>query len=71
MRPRFEQALTKKEADEKDRQTGEMIKNYRIADLDGLDSDYLDSPGAVITLLKFAQKKKLGQPEVIEHINQN
>ncbi|OGG17311.1 AmmeMemoRadiSam system protein B [Candidatus Gottesmanbacteria bacterium RIFCSPHIGHO2_02_FULL_39_14] len=65
----FSHYLTKKEADEKDRQTGEMIKNYRIADLDGLDSDYLDSPGAVITLLKFAQKKKLGQPEVIEHIN--
>ncbi|OGG02271.1 AmmeMemoRadiSam system protein B [Candidatus Gottesmanbacteria bacterium RBG_16_37_8] len=65
----FSHYLPLKEADENDRQTLTLIKNYSYAEILNLGSKFVDSPGSIVTLLKFSQKKHFSDPEVIEHVN--
>jgi AmmeMemoRadiSam system protein B len=51
----FSHYLTKPEADQNDKITGEIIETKDYSRLRGLDNDYIDSPMSLATLLRLAE----------------
>jgi AmmeMemoRadiSam system protein B len=65
----FSHYLSMAEANKKDIETLEVIKNFEYQRLYELNNDYLDSPPTICTLLKTLQLKGTTQMEVLHHTN--
>lgn len=65
----FSHYLNNKQAQEKDKLTLEIIKNFDYRQLFTLNNDYLDSPPSIATLLFIMQKLKTTELELLYHTN--
>lgn len=65
----FSHYLTNQEAQAKDQETLEMIKTKNILRLLNLGDDYLDSPGALATLLYTMDKLDINEPKILQNTN--
>jgi len=63
----FSHNLSTPVAMEKDNQTIAFIKNNDIEKISKLNSDFLDSPSSLITLLFFNQKMSINTPTLLDH----
>jgi len=65
----FSHYLKKQEAEENDKKTLEIIKNFDYQSLISLNSDYLDGPASTAVLLKVMQKTGHNNFEILDHTN--
>lgn len=65
----FSHYLTSDQAKQKDAVTEEVVKSFNYKRLLLLNSDYLDSPPSIATLLKVMQMKKTIQMDILYHTN--
>jgi len=65
----FSHYLKEQEAEENDKKTLEIIKNFDYQSLLALNSDYLDGPAPIAVLLKTIQKTSHNNFEVSNHTN--
>jgi MEMO1 family protein len=65
----FSHYLSSYQAEEKDKETEGAIKGLDYQKIIAFDSDHLDSPAAVATLLMALNKEKTSECEVVNHTN--
>lgn len=65
----FSHYLTSEEAKSKDKETMLLMQDFNYSQLLKLNSDHLDSPPAIVTLLMVVNKLNLRQMEVLAHTN--
>jgi MEMO1 family protein len=65
----FSHGLTNKQAQEKDRITLDLMKNFNYKQLLTLNNDYLDSPPSLVVLLKTMQAVNTTQMELLYNTN--
>lgn len=65
----FSHYLTNQQAQNKDKVSLEVIKNFDYRQLFSLNNDYLDSPPSIATLLMIMQKLGTTKMELLHHTN--
>lgn len=65
----FSHYLTNQEAQAKDQETLEIIRTKNIPRLLSLGDDYLDSPGALATLLYTMERLDINEPKILQNTN--
>lgn len=65
----FSHYLSKEEAEGKDQETLVAIKKFDLTEISQYESDHLDSPSALITLLRIGQMLESTKIHVLEHGN--
>lgn len=65
----FSHYLTNQEAQAKDQETLEIIRTKNIPRLLNLGNDYLDSPGALVTLLYTMERLDINEPKILQNTN--
>jgi len=65
----FSHYLTRKEAQEKDSLTLEVMNNFDYPTLFHLGNDHLDSPASLATILRFAERKDLQEFQLLANTN--
>jgi AmmeMemoRadiSam system protein B len=65
----FSHYLTREQAEEKDRFTLKVMKNFDYPTLFHLDNDYLDSPASLATVFRYAENKGLQEFQVLVNTN--
>jgi AmmeMemoRadiSam system protein B len=65
----FSHYLTREQAEEKDRFTLKVMKNFAYPTLFHLDNDYLDSPASLALVFRYAESKGLREFQVLANTN--
>jgi len=65
----FSHYLTREQAEEKDRFTLKVMKNFAYPTLFHLDNDYLDSPASLALVFRYAERKGLHEFQVLANTN--
>jgi len=65
----FSHYLTSQQAQEKDKTTLELLKNFDYRQLLSLNNDYLDSPSSIVVLLMAMQTLGAAKMELLYHTN--